>query len=88
MSEEVKAHGHEVAIKIIINGREKVVHKDVLSFAEVVRLAFDSPPGENAMFTVTYRNADQRPDHGELVAGQTVKVKNGTIFNVHATNKS
>lgn len=81
-------HGHDKKITIIVNGREKVVEKEKLSFAEVVALAFDTPPGEGTIFTVTYRRADQHPEIASLVAGQTVKVKNGTTFNVTTTNKS
>ncbi len=88
MSNDNKGHGHDKEFKIIVNGREKVVTKEVLSFTEVVALAFDTTSNDNTVFTVTYRHADQHPEDGVLVAGQTVKVKNGTIFNVTATNKS
>jgi len=80
--------GHGKKITVIVNGREKVVNKEVLSFAEVVALAFDTPAGDTTMFTVAYRKANQHPESGTLVAGQTVKVKDGTTFNVSATNKS
>lgn len=77
--------GHEVTI--IVNGREKVVPKDELSFEEIVGLA-NLPTGENFTYTVTYRRGpDPRPE-GSLVAGQTIKVKNGMIFNATATDKS
>ncbi len=84
MAEE---HGHKGEITIIVNGREKKITKDTLSFEEVVALAFDNP-SPDVMYTVSYRDADQEPKNGTLVAGQTVKVKNGTIFNVTPTNKS
>jgi len=61
-----------------------------LTFDEVVKLAFDSPPhGPNTLFTITYRKGgnEHRPE-GHLVEGETVKVKKGTIFNVTATDKS
>lgn len=74
--------------KIIVNGREKTVDQEVFSFAETVALAFDSATNDTTVFTVTYRHADQHPADGTLVAGQTVKIKNGTIFNVTATNRS
>jgi hypothetical protein len=58
-------------------------------FLEVVALAFDPvPTGPNWVFTVTYRKAaGKRPD-GTLIEGQTVEIKDGTIFNVTATDKS
>ena len=82
--------GREKSIPIIVNGREKSVAKGELTFDEVVKLAFDSPPyGTNTLFTITYRKGgnEHRPD-GHLVSGGTVKVKKGTVFNVTATDKS
>ena len=82
--------GREKSIAIIVNGRERTVAKDDLTFDEVVRLAFDNPPyGANTLFTITYRKGgnDHRPE-GHLVEGGSVKVKKGTIFNVTATDKS
>lgn len=74
---------------IIVNGREHKVATDVLTFADVVKLAFPNPPsGDNVMVTVTYRNADSDRREGTLVEGQTVTIKNGTIFNVTATTRS
>ena len=76
-------------IEITVNGREKVVTSGELSFDEVVRLAFDPPPsGPYIMITVTYRNGAGRPREGTLGAGQSVKVQDGTVFNVTATDKS
>ena len=76
-------------VTIIVNGRKKAVTKGELSFAEVVALAFNAPPtGENIIFTVTYRNARGDKSEGTLTEGQTVKVKEGTIFNVTPTDKS
>ena len=74
---------------IIVNGRSKAVLTDELTFDEVVKLAFDSPPtGADVMFTVTYRNGGGRPLEGSLVRGGLVKVQDGTVFNVTATDKS
>lgn len=82
--------GRDKTFMIIVNGREKTVTKAELTFDEVVKLAFDSPPyGPNTLFTITYRKGgnEHRPE-GHLVEGETVKVKKGTIFNVTATDKS
>jgi Multiubiquitin len=40
------------------------------------------------MFTVTYRRGEGNKPEGTLVEGETVKVKEGMIFNVTATDKS
>lgn len=80
--------GHNKEVTIIVNGRQKVVTKDELSFDEIVALAFDSPPtGDNIIFTITYRRGHGNKE-GTLAQGDTVKIKNGMIFNVTATNKS
>jgi hypothetical protein len=74
---------------IIVNGRQKQVLDHVLTFDQVVKLAFDDlPPGENVIFTVTYSRAAGPKLAGTLVEGQTVKIKDGTVFNVTATDKS
>lgn len=90
-SQETKqeGQGHNKGITIIVNGRQKVVTARELSFAEVVALAFDPlPTGENIVFTVTYRRGEGHKPEGTLVEGDTVKVKEGMIFNVTATDKS
>lgn len=82
-------------ILLIVNGREKTVpSKELspdgeLSFDQVVRIAFDPPPsGPNIVITVTYRNGAGRPPEGRLKVGESVKVQDGTIFNVTPTDKS
>ncbi|MBI4220652.1 MAG: multiubiquitin domain-containing protein [Chloroflexi bacterium] len=77
------------AITIIVNGRQKTVDDKELTFAEIVALAFDNPPsGPNIVFTVTYRRGQGNKPEGTMVDGETVKVKEGMIFNVTATDKS
>jgi hypothetical protein len=90
-SQENKNEGkdHNKKVTIIVNGRQKVVTKDELSFDEIVALAFDNPPtGENIVFTITYRRGHGQKPEGTLVKGETVKIKDGMIFNVTATDKS
>jgi hypothetical protein len=66
------------------------VHRHRLTFEEVVALAFPTaPPGENIIYAVTYRNSgDPKHPEGSLIAGASVKIKDGTIFDVTATDKS
>lgn len=85
----------KTAVEIIVNGRKKGVPSSALSaegeisFEEVVRLAFDPPPsGPDIVFTVSYRDAGDAPRDGSLVAGKSVKVQDGTVFNVTFTDKS
>jgi hypothetical protein len=82
-------HGQDKQYTIVVNGRQKVVTKKELSFGEVAALAFDPPPtGPNFVFTVTYRRGEGNKPEGSLIEGETVKVKEGMIFNVTATDKS
>ena len=84
-----EGHGHNKQYTIIVNGRQKVVTSKELSFDEVVALAFDNPPtGQNIIFTITYRRGEGNKPEGTLVEGETVKIKEGMIFNVTATDKS
>ena len=88
--EELECAEHDKDFWVIVNGRRKEVHKRRLTFAEVVKLAFpDAPPSDNIIYTVAYRNGgnDRHPE-GTIVAGESVKIKDGTIFDVTATDKS
>ena len=86
MSNEDK---HDQHIKIVVNGREKIVTQRQLTYTEVIHLAFDAPPfGENIVYTVTYKRGDDHRPEGTMVEGDSVKVKAGMIFNVTRTDKS
>ncbi len=75
--------------RIIVNARPKDVTERVLSFAQIVALAFQTPPqGQNVMFTITYRNGPKKTPEGTLPEGGTVKIKDGMIFSVTPTDKS
>jgi hypothetical protein len=79
----------EREFEIIANGRQKVVTNNELSFAEIVALAFDTPPsGPDVIFTITYRKGPHKNPEGTLIEGGTVKIKNGMIFNVTPTRRS
>jgi len=81
---------HHRDFTIIVNGERKQVGSHELSFEEVVSLAYNGNPpvGPNWVFTVTYRRAEGKKHEGTLVKGQMVKIKEGTIFDVTATDKS
>ena len=74
---------------IIVNGEQKLVTADELSFDQIVDLAFDaSQRGPMIEFTVDYRKGEDKQPKGSLVQGQTVKIKDGMIFDVTRTDKS
>jgi len=74
---------------IIVNAEQHHVEKKRITFEQVVKLAFPvAPAGQNILFTVTYYNGPKVNPEGVLTAGQTVKIKNGMVFNVKATDRS
>jgi hypothetical protein len=85
-------HGHHVhlhGVTIIVNTREKRWNKKAISYKQVVELAFGSYSDHpDTVYTVTYTKGPEHKRDGSLVKGQSVKVKNGMIFNVSQTNKS
>ena len=86
-----KDHGRpdEKGFSIVVNGREKTVRDEELTFRQLVALAFDDPPtGEFICFTITYRHAAGRKPEGTLIEGKSVKVRDGTVINVTVTDKS
>lgn len=88
VSADVAEKKHTKEIRIIVNGEPKVIESDLVSYEQVVSLAYSTPPAPDTRFTVTFRNAEERKE-GSLIPGGTVEVKKGgTIFNVTATGKS
>jgi hypothetical protein len=81
--------GRGKVFHIIVNTRPKDVLNEVLTFEDVTKIAYPTPDGvNNPIFTVSFKNADQKPSEGTLVAGESVKIKDGTIFNVKRTGQS
>ncbi|MDC4955791.1 multiubiquitin domain-containing protein [Acinetobacter baumannii] len=75
---------------IVVNSREESVPNQIVTFEQIVQLAFPNAPCESTtIYSMTYRNAASRPHAGELAEGGTVEVKHkGTIFNVTKTIQS
>jgi len=75
---------------ITVNTEPAVVDHDVLTFDELVAIAFPvRPTGLDPDFTVSFEHAKSEPHHGDLPAGGTVTVKkHGTTFDVDHTNRS
>lgn len=76
-------------IAIVVNGQKKEVAETKLTFEEVVKLAFPAlPPGDNVMFTVRFRHGPKQNPSGTLLEGETVRIKDGMIFDVTQTVRS
>jgi hypothetical protein len=74
---------------IYVNGQKKVVTTKTMTFDAVVKLAYPTPPtGQNIMYTVSYEDGPPSNPQGALLEGETVKIKDGMIFNVTPTDKS
>lgn len=87
MSEEAKTAAKTDTV--VVNGVQKEVTTKELTFDQVVDLAFNPrPTGQYIVFTVTYRRGHGEKPEGTLAPGESVKVKDGMIFNVTATDKS
>ena len=87
MSEDPITDSDKKDYRIVVNGEEKTVKSDVVSYEEVVLLAYPEPPMPNAIYSVTFEKAKE-PHAGDLVRGQTVEIKEGTEFDVTPTGKS
>lgn len=76
-------------VDIVVNGRQRTVSKNKLTFLEVVALAFDPiPSGPNLIFTVTYWNGPRANPEGTMLEDSKVKLQDGMVFNVTSTDKS
>jgi hypothetical protein len=84
------AKHEEKTVTIIVNGRERSWPKNTdITYTEVVSLAFENPPtGDGVQITVQYTRGEGHKPSGTLVEGQSVKVKDGMVFDVTATNRS
>jgi hypothetical protein len=82
-------HGHGHEISIIVNATKHQWAQKEITFEQVVALAFPTPPpGSDIKYTVTYRRGDGHKPEGTMAPGSSVKVKEGEIFNVTATDQS
>ena len=75
-------------VGIIVNGRPRTVPAGRITYETLVGIALDAPPGPNASVTVIYRGGPRTKPEGSLVAGGSVHVRPGMIFNVTTTDKS
>ena len=86
---EAREAGHhkEHDYAVVVNGRPKEVTTQILTYEEVVLLAFDPVPTDKDI-TVSFRDAED-PRQGTLQPGESLKVKHhGTSFIVTATDKA
>ena len=88
LSKKDEAPGQNKEFTIYVNASPEVWGSKTISYEEVTRLAFEQPPyGVYTEYQVLYSNA-QGNKEGTLAEGQEVKIKDGTEFDVSATDKS
>ena len=75
---------------IIVDGTQHPWSEKEISYEQVVKLAYDNnpPTGENVLITVGYHRGHGDKPEGDLEPGQSVKVKDGMVFDVTATDRS
>ena len=91
MSTEMEHANPELhrTFEIVINGELHLVRQHKLMFEDIVRLAFpDAVFNDDIVYTVTYKRGPEQNREGSLVAGESVVIKNGMIFNAKRTDKS
>jgi len=78
-----------IRITIKVNSRDRVVDHRVLTYWEVVKLAYpDAVPSDQIIYSIDYAAGPQQNPNGSLVEGQFVTVKEGMKFYVTPTDKS
>ena len=73
-------------VTIVVNTRSHAWAEKVISFEQVIELAFPGQPYDPAGTTVEYSRG-----HGKdksLRPGETVRVKDGMVFDVEVANRS
>jgi hypothetical protein len=73
--------------KIVVNGRPKIVDRKKQSYRDIARLAYPDADFDKFLYTITFFNGEHGQE-GDLVEGETVKVKDGMVFNVRRSDKS
>ena len=74
--------------KIIINAKQLIWEKEIITYSEVVDLAFPPPHSDQTIFTVQYSSGPPNKPTGTLTKKQEVRIQNNMIFNVSRTDKS
>lgn len=85
----ITRHAAPKEITIIVRGRPKKWASKTITFDQVVALAYTPVRNEpGILYTVSYSRGPKVNPEGELMKGQSVKVKEGMVFLVTETDKS
>jgi hypothetical protein len=78
----------DAKFELIVNGKKKPWNEEHIDYTQVVDLAYPPPHTSTEFFTVQYSRGPKENPQGTLVNGQSVRVKNGMVFDVTRTDKS
>lgn len=79
----------QIQIMIKVNSRDRVVDRRLLTYWEVVKLAYpEAVPSDQIIYSIDYASGPHQNPNGSLVEGQSVIVKEGMKFYVTPTDKS
>ena len=77
------------SVTIIVNTLPKEWDEKEISYQQVIILAFGSYADDPRMvYTVEYFRGENEKHEGSLTKGESVKVKEGMVFNVTKTDQS
>jgi hypothetical protein len=81
---------HDKNYEITVNGTEDTVPDQLVSYEQVIALAYpNQPPSDTITYKVTFEKAQSKPHEGTLAPGGKIEVKkHGTIFDVVQANRS
>jgi len=74
--------------EITINSRLHILEDPVITFEQVIRLAFPDEQDPLIIYSMTYRFAASQPSSGDLSPGQSIRIKTGTQINVTPTGRA
>ena len=74
-------------VTIKVNGRSRTVEKRKYTYREIAAIAYQNPDFDKYNYTTTYLHGVDGAE-GDLVEGESIKVKNGMVFNVRRSDKS
>ncbi len=87
-SKKVDREPHK-SIRIVVNGREKTVDGDEVTYDDIIDIAFpNGGRGDLIEYTVAYTYGGGRKTEGIVKERDRVKIKNGTEFLVERTDRS
>lgn len=78
-------------VPVVVNGREILLDRPEVTYEDLVRLAYpgkDLTVGGMRALTVTYRRGPPDRPEGSIVSSEAVRVRQGEVFSVTATDKS